>query len=181
MRISIMVTMVILVVLLSYASAGTQLGSIERPIMKVLSRESLSENGTVNLNAGVATEDVTKLANTSSIFRGTLVSINITGVNANDKWIDISNHGIVSGNLTRWNLRNQENVSYTFPVFVLDSGSKVRIHSGIGTSDNSNLYTNSTTPLVNATGDVITLLDDSGILVGKYDVNVSPPTNATSS
>jgi hypothetical protein len=182
MKKTIMVMMMLLAALSLCACASTQLGSTERPSMKVISQESLSGSAAENINPGATSNDVTKLANASAIFGvGTAATISIAAVNGiGDKWVEISNQGTASGNLTGWNLRNQENLTYTFPVFVLDSGSKVRVHGGMGMNNETALYTNATVLLVNDTVDVITLLDASGAKVAKYDFNASAPASTIS-
>jgi hypothetical protein len=182
MKKSIMVTMVLLITLSMCASAFTQLGSTQHPGTKVISQESLSGKAAENINLGVTTKDVTKLANASAIFgAGTTATISISGANGiGDKWIEISNQGEASSNLTGWDLKNQENLTYAFPVFVLDAGSKVRVYGGIGVDNKTTLYSNATEPLVNDTADEITLLDASGAVVNKYVFNAATPASATS-
>jgi Lamin Tail Domain len=182
MKKSIMVMMILIAALSLCACASTQLGSVERPNMKVISQEILSVNATENINPGATSKDVTKLANVSAIFGArTAATINIVAVNAmGEKWVEISNQGTASGNLTGWILQNQQNLTYAFPVFVLDSGSEVRVHGGMGLNNETALYTNATEPLVNDTADVITLLDASGAIVAKYDFNASAPASTTS-
>ena len=97
-----------------------------------------------------------------------------------DKWVEISNLGATSSNMTGWALKNKENFTYTFPVFVLKIGSMVRINGGIGADNNTSLYTNSLEPLVNDTADVIALLDASGAVVDKYEFNATASARTTS-
>lgn len=132
-----------------------------------------------NINEGAKTRDVTKLANMSAIF-GKEVSINIDGANSiGDEWIQLSNQGAASSNLTGWRLHNEENLTYTFPVFSLSVGSQVKVHGGMGTNNNTDLFANTTTPLVNYKADVITLSDASGATVSRYNFNSSAPAVAT--
>jgi hypothetical protein len=182
MKKSIMVMMMLLAALSLCACASTQLGFTERPSMKVISQESLSGSAAENINPGATSNDVTKLANASAIFGvGTAATISIAAVNGiADKWVEISNQGTASGNLTGWTLQNQQNLTYTFPLFVLNSGTKVRVHSGMGMNNETALYTNDTEPLVNDTADVITLLDASSAVVARYDFNASAPVSTTS-
>jgi hypothetical protein len=178
---SIMVTLVLLIALSFSAFAATPLGSTEHPKMKTLSQESPSPNAIGNINAGATTKDVTKLANVSAIFGTKEVIIDIDGVNAiGDEWIEISDQGAASGNLTGWTLHNQENLTYTFPVFTIDAGSKFKVHGGMGTNNKTDLFANTTTPLVNDKADEITLLDVSGAIVSKYNFNASAPVPTTS-
>jgi hypothetical protein len=134
-----------------------------------------------NINEGAKTRDVTKLANVSAIFGTKEAIINIDGASAaGDKWIQISNQGAASGNLTGWSLHNEENLTYTFPVYVLAAGSTVKVHGGNGVNTGEDLYANTTTPLVNDKIDVITLMDTSGATVVKYSFDASAPTTMTS-
>ena len=175
MKKAIMITFVLLVVTSICASAFTQLGSTQHPKTEVLSSGNLSGKTAENINLGMTTRDVTKLANISAIFgaktsAASVSAISISAANGmGDKWVEISNLGATSSNMTGWALKNKENFTYTFPVFVLRIGSMVRINGGIGADNNTSLYTNSLEPLVNDTADVIALLDASGAVVDKYE------------
>lgn len=182
MRKSIIVTLVLLAALSYCASAGTQLGSLEPAKMKVISQEGSSANASKNINSGVESRDVTKLANIPSIFGVAANAVNITGVNATgEQWIEISNLGAASNNLTGWILKNQENFTYTFPALILDSGSKVKVHGGMGSNSNTDLYANASQPLVNENADVITLLNANGAVEGRYSFNTSAQASTPSS
>jgi len=186
MKKAIMITLVLLVVTSMCASAFTQLGSTQHPKTEVLSSGNLSGKAAENINLGMTTRDVTKLANVSAIFgaktsAASVSAISISGANGmGDKWVEISNLGATSSNMTGWALKNKENFTYTFPVFVLKIGSMVRINGGIGADNNTSLYTNSLEPLVNDTADVIALLDASGAVVDKYEFNATASASTTS-
>lgn len=185
MKKSIMVTMVMLIALSICAFAFTPLGSIQHPGTLVLSSGNLSGKTAENINLGVATKDVTKMANVTAIFGTgatvTMSAIRISGANGiGDKWIEISNQGATSSNLTGWALRNKENLTYTFPIYVLNTGSMVRIYGGMGAGNDTALFTNAAQPLINDTADVITLLDASGAVVDKYEFGTSAPISAIS-
>ncbi len=182
MKKSIMVSLVLIIALLLCASASTRLGSTQRPSMKVISQQGLSGKAAENINPGVTTKDVTKLANVAAIFGvGTAAAISISDVNGiGDKWVEISNQGVASSNLTGWALKNQENLTYTIPVFVLNPGSKVRVYGSMGEDNQTALYTNAAQSLINDTADVIMLLDASGAVVDKYEFGATPPSSTTS-
>jgi hypothetical protein len=186
MKKAIMITLVLLIVSSICASAFTQLGSTQHPNTEVLSSGNLSGKAAENINLGMTTRDVTKLANVSAIFGAKttdaiVAAISISGANGiGDKWVEISNLGATSSNMTGWALKNQENFTYTFPVFVLEMGSMVRINGGMGMDNNTALYTNSLEPLVNDTADVIALLDASGAVVDKYEFNATASASTTS-
>jgi hypothetical protein len=186
MKKAIMIMLVLLVVTSMCASAFTQLGSTQHPKTEVLSSGNLSGKTAENINLGMITRDVTKLANISAIFgakttAATAAEISISGANGiGDKWVEISNLGATSTNMTGWALKNQENLTYTFPVFVLEIGSMVRINGGMGVDNNTALYTNSLEPLVNDTADVIVLLNASGAVVDKYEFNATASAGTTS-
>lgn len=177
-----MVSLVLIIALLLCASASTQLGSTQRPSMKVISQQGISGKAAENINLGVTTKDVTKLANVAAIFGiGATATISISDVNGiGDKWVEISNQGVASSNLTGWALKNQENLTYTIPLFVLDAGSKVRIYGGMGEDNKTALYANVAQSLINDTAGVILLLDASGVVVDKYEFSATPPSSTTS-
>lgn len=174
MKKSIILTLVLLAALFYCASASTQLGSLEPAKMKVITREGTSPEAAKNINSGVTSRDVTKLANIQAIFGAAANDVNITGINVTgDRWIEISNLGVASSDLTGWILQNQENLTYTFPALVLDSGSKVKVHGGIGNDSRTDVYANATMPLVAENADVITLLNATGTVVATYRFNAS--------
>ncbi len=139
-----------------------------------------ANNASSQINPSAGTTDVTKLANITAIFGPNKAeAINITQVNtAGGMWIGIANQGIAPTNLSGWRLENRENATYVFPNINLDPGSIIRVHQGSGRSGTTDLYTNSTVPLFNNSGDLITLLDATGEIAAQYDTLGNTPAPA---
>lgn len=139
-----------------------------------------TSNASSQINPGAKSTYVTQLANVSAIFGvNKAEDINITYANSvGGRWVEIANEGIAARNMTGWRLTNRENSTYTFSNISLDSGSILRIHEGSGIRSGINIYTNSTMPLFNESGDVITLLDPQDEIAAEYTVfgNASAPT-----
>lgn len=139
-------------------------------------------NASAQVNTRAGTTNVGQLANTTAIFGPNKAEgINITQANtAGGRWIGISNEGIAATNLSGWRLMNRENSVYVFPSVNLFPGSVIRVHEGAGRSSASDLYTNSTAPLFNSAGDLITLLDAQGEIASQYSTsgNVAAATAA---
>jgi hypothetical protein len=108
--------------------------------------------------------------------------IKIIGVNylGMDQWVEITNEGTGSMNLTGWTLMNMENQTCSFPAnFTLAAGSIVRVHAVKGNNTVTNLY--NSTLIWNRTGDTASLKDATGKIVSeyKYPIKVSAPENVT--
>jgi hypothetical protein len=106
-----------------------------------------------------------------------IIGVNYLGM---DQWVEISNEGTGSMNLTGWMLMNMENQTYSFPAnFTLEAGSIVRIHEGLGNNTAADLY-NSTLQW-SKEGDTAALKDATGKIVSeyKYPIKVSAPGSMT--
>jgi hypothetical protein len=88
--------------------------------------------------------------------------------NLNEEWVDVANNGTTEENISGWTLQDQQNHTYTFPDFNLNAGAKVRIHSGIGSDSESDLYWCRSTSIWNNDGDLATLRDVSGVVISRY-------------
>lgn len=173
--------------LLSATSAQNQAGYATTGSNTVAAGTTASSNvanipatgnaSTQQINPGAKSTYVTQLANVSEIFGSNKAEgLNITNVNTvGNRWIEITNEGIAAWNMSGWRLVNRENTTYVFPAFGLESGSIARVHEGSGISAGMDLYTNSTEPLFNNSGDMITLLDPVGETAATYTIfgNVS--------
>lgn len=113
---------------------------------------------------------VTQLANVSEIFGANeSENINITDVAvAGDEFIEITNEGIVPMDLTGWTLTAGLDFSYTIPAAVLPVDASLRIHPGMGTSTQTDLYLNLDRPMLNDTAATIRLLDPQGAVISTY-------------
>lgn len=168
----ILLALVLLVLLSYWAFAATPLGSTDRPQKVVITREGMNPNGTKNLNLGAETTDVTKLANRQFIF-GTAEGgrLNITNIAVDvERWIEVTNQGTESANLTGWSLTNQANSVYAFPAIDLAPGAAVKVRDGMGQDSQTDLFTNQSQPFVNQTGDVVSLLDAAGTEIASYEI-----------
>jgi len=72
--------------------------------------------------------------------------------------------------LSGWKLTDQLGYVYTFPSFVLYSGTSVRIHTGSGTDTAADLYWNLGLPAWNETGDRVSLIDTEGRLIDSVPI-----------
>lgn len=88
--------------------------------------------------------------------------------NLNGEWIDITNQGQDPINLKGYVLKDEGNNFYTFPDFTLQPGRRVRLFTGAGQDDDTQLFWNSTRPVWNNSGDEAFLRDPEGDLVDFY-------------
>lgn len=58
----------------------------------------------------------------------------------NGEWVEITNTGRLAVNLSGWTLSDEDGDTYTFRHFRLDGGSTVRVHTGIGSDSETDLY-----------------------------------------
>ena len=63
-----------------------------------------------------------------------------TNYQLNREYVTMTNTGTTTRTLTGWTVRDLANHVYTFPSFKLGPGKSVRLHTGKGTNDSSNLY-----------------------------------------
>jgi hypothetical protein len=106
-----------------------------------------------------------------------IIGVNYLGA---DQWVEITNGGTGSMDLTGWTLMNTENQTYSFPAnFTLKAGSIIKVHEGLGNNTAADLY-NSTLQW-NKEGDTATLKDATGKIVSeyKYPIKVSAPGSET--
>jgi hypothetical protein len=142
-----------------------------------LSDRSSSEAEVLGRNIPRVFEDVTE-TNLSNIFLiNPAVNVNITEANPAERWVEVTNQGIFSSDLTGWKLSSQGNITYTFPAFELNSGASVKVREGMGVPSESELYTSMMFPL--EIGDEILLHDASGNAVGQFQVSPPPEKPAT--
>ncbi len=88
--------------------------------------------------------------------------------NLNEEWIDVTNSGAVTLDLTDWVIRD-ESASHRFTFangFVLGAGAKVRLHTGCGQPSDTDLYwCVGGSAVWNNDGDTVFLLDANGNIV----------------
>lgn len=90
-----------------------------------------------------------------------------TGSNINQEYLVIKNTGARAKALTGWRLRDRAGHVYTFPTFRLRPGRVVRIHTGSGTNNRSDLYWGSGWYIWNNDGDRATLRRPSGTVADR--------------
>lgn len=88
----------------------------------------------------------------------------------NQEYIVVRNYSSTSVKLTGWTLRDLARVSipssvYTFPAFTLKGGSRVRVHTGIGTNTATDLYWGLSYYVWGDDSDTATLKNASGTTV----------------
>jgi hypothetical protein len=85
------------------------------------------------------------------------------------EYVCIRNAGAESVKLFNWTMHDEYGWTFTFPDFILAAGSTVKIHTGCGEVNQSDLYWCRTeTAIWNNGGDCVHLLDQEGTLVYEY-------------
>ncbi len=96
--------------------------------------------------------------------------VSITGLDLQNEEITIANTEATAANLTGWTVTDEgTRNTYTFPVFTLDSGADVTVHSGTGNDTATDLYWGRGTPVWNNDGDLATLADANGTVVSTLE------------
>lgn len=88
--------------------------------------------------------------------------------NLNDEWVEITNPGETSADLSGWSLKDESaSHRYGFPAgFHLDGEATVRIHTGCGEDTSTALYwCNQDSAVWNNSGDTVFVLDPNGNVV----------------
>lgn len=158
---------------LAFAQDSRDVGTNQANVSQILQSAVAQQSASTQVNQGVAQSgpvSVTQVANTSQIFsinKGE--AMNITAINyAGGQWVQIANIGISNRNLTGWRLVNKEGTVYTFPNIILPVNGVLRVHQGNGRNTITDLYTGSASTLVSGPDEVITLTDNSGALIVRY-------------
>lgn len=83
--------------------------------------------------------------------------------NLNEEYIELTNEGGSTVDMTGWTLSDEANHVYTFPSgFTLEPGDTVTIYTGSGSNSESELYWGSGAAVWNNTGDTIIVANDDG-------------------
>lgn len=88
--------------------------------------------------------------------------------NLTQEWVCIQNDGDRSVQMQHWQLRDLAGMAYRFPQFELHPHSVVRLHTGVGSDTNQDLYWGLANAVWNNDGDTAILYDATGILVSVY-------------
>ncbi|ASJ10802.1 hypothetical protein A3L12_05555 [Thermococcus sp. P6] len=96
------------------------------------------------------------------------VMYNPPGSDVEGEYVLITNRGIVEVDMSGWQLKDEKNHAYTFPPgFVLKAGASVRVHTGSGGDNSTDLYWGWNQAVWNNDGDTAYLYDAGGKLVDK--------------
>lgn len=87
------------------------------------------------------------------------------GPDEDGEYVRLDNLGGSNATLTDWTLRDDANHVFTFPSFTLAAGASVRVWTGSGSNNNSNLYWGSGAAIWNNAGDTATLRHSSGQVI----------------
>jgi len=110
-----------------------------------------------------------------------ITNISITNINyESPEWVEIKNSGDAA-NLTGWTLEDPKNHKYTFPNFIFHSNSSVKIHTGSGTNNQTDLYWgySDNASVWNTEGDNATLRNEKGDIVDEYSYLPTTTTTTT--
>jgi hypothetical protein len=119
-------------------------------------------------------QDVTQTSDVQSVFsRNPSLNVNITSADTTEKWLEITNQGIATTDLSGWSISSEGNVTFIFPTYELEGGDSVKVREGTGVGAEGEIYTNSTDSLW--LGNVVMLIDASGVVAGQFDISVPQP------
>jgi endonuclease YncB( thermonuclease family) len=89
--------------------------------------------------------------------------------NRNEEYLCFHNPGSLSFDLTGWTIEDDYGWTYTFPKFILEAGTNVKVRTGCGTDTAQDLFwCKDETAIWNNSGDCVHLLDTQGELVIEY-------------
>ena len=89
--------------------------------------------------------------------------------NKNEEYICITNIGTGLVEMSGWSIHDEYGWTYQFPVFTLETGSKVRIITGCGENTQQDLFwCKDETAVWNNDGDCVYLSDSTGELIADY-------------
>jgi len=94
----------------------------------------------------------------------------IADLDLREEWVAVANGDPAAVNLTGWTIADEgTRNTYTFPVFTLDPGAGVTVHSGAGNDTATDLYWGRGSPVWNNDGDLATLADANGTVVSTLE------------
>ncbi|MAH42481.1 hypothetical protein CL614_02015 [archaeon] len=89
--------------------------------------------------------------------------IELNGSDVTNEWVEITALGN-NYDMSNYTLKDLINHTYIFSEFILDSENKVRVHTGIGVDNNTDLFWNRSSAVWNNGGDTATLANSLGIV-----------------
>ena len=94
----------------------------------------------------------------------------IAGLDLQDEEVFIANADVTAVNLTGWTITDEgTRNTYTFPLFNLDAGASVTLHTGPGNDTATDLYWDRKSPVWNNDGDIATLSDAAGGVISTME------------
>ncbi|ABN57640.1 MULTISPECIES: MBL fold metallo-hydrolase [Methanoculleus] len=94
----------------------------------------------------------------------------ISDLGLQEEWIAVANADETAVNLTGWTITDEgTRNTYTFPVYTLDPGADVTVHSGAGNDTATDLYWGRGSAVWNNDGDLATLADANGTVVSTME------------
>jgi competence protein ComEC len=86
--------------------------------------------------------------------------------NLNGEWVEIGNFGSSPVQLQGWKLSDEGDKNiYTFPIFNIRPGYRVKVFTGTGSSNESGLYMGKKVPIWDNSGDTATLTNVDGCVI----------------
>ena len=90
-------------------------------------------------------------------------------LNLNGEWIVLENTGDKGVLLAGWTLADDTGETlYTFPLYILDPGTKVTVYTGRGDYNNTSLFMNRDAPVWGNSGDTAVLKDAKGTVIDRH-------------
>jgi len=86
----------------------------------------------------------------------------------NDEYVCLENQGGLAADMTRWQVKDLADHTYTFPAFALLAGARVKLRTGCGTNTLTDVYWCQGGAVWNNDGDTVLLYDSAGVLVDQY-------------
>ena len=107
------------------------------------------------------------------------VKVTITRVvdTPGDKYVQVANEAVGEWDMTGWTLESAGVATFVFPQLVLEDGTSIKVHEGMGAGTATDIYTNSTEPLW--IDNIVTLKDAAGNTLTSYDVTTAAAEVAT--
>lgn len=94
----------------------------------------------------------------------------IADLDLQEEWVSVANADETAVNLTGWTIADEgTRNTYTFPLFTLNPGADVTVHSGAGNDTATDLYWGRSSAVWNNDGDTATLADANGTVVSTLE------------
>ncbi|BBL68733.1 MBL fold metallo-hydrolase [Methanoculleus chikugoensis] len=141
---------------------GTVIVATDGTALTVAAGEAPAATVTAGATTVPATAAPTTPAPSSGVY--------IADLDLREEWIAVANGDPAAVNLTGWTIADEGmRNTYTFPVFTLDPGAGVTVHSGAGNDTATDLYWGRGSPVWNNDGDLATLADANGTVVSTLE------------